>query len=96
MPYITSKRRVEVAPHAEVAETPGELSFQVTLLLTRYLRHHGVEYRSLNDVLGVLEGAKQELYRRLVAPYEDFKMDAYGDVGYQALLTTAAPTKGTR
>jgi len=37
-------------------------------------------YAELNEVIGVLECAKQELYRRVVAPYEDGKAKINGDV----------------
>jgi len=39
-----------------------------------------VRYAHLNEVVGVLECAKLELYRRVVAPYEDQKMTESGDV----------------
>jgi hypothetical protein len=37
-------------------------------------------YQSINDVLGALEGAKLEFYRRIAAPYEDTKIQENGDV----------------
>jgi hypothetical protein len=37
-------------------------------------------YADFNNAVGALECAKFELYRRLVAPYEDFKMAENGDV----------------
>lgn len=37
-------------------------------------------YKDYNEVIGVLECVKQELYRRLIAPYEDKKKDENGDV----------------
>jgi hypothetical protein len=37
-------------------------------------------YQRLNDALGALEGAKLEFYRRVVVPYEDWKMTENGDV----------------
>ncbi len=32
-----------------------------------------------NALIGVLESAKLELYRRMIAPYEDVKMKENGD-----------------
>jgi len=40
----------------------------------------GVKYATLNTVIGVLECAKLELYRRVVADYEDQKCEENGDV----------------
>jgi hypothetical protein len=45
-----------------------------------YIKDKGLSYQTLNDVLGALEGCKLELYRRQVAPYEDKKIQANGDV----------------
>lgn len=74
MPYITEKRR-----HF-IPENPGELSFQLTRLLASYVSLHGESYQTYNDIVGALEGAKLELYRRRIAPYEDQKMKENGDV----------------
>jgi hypothetical protein len=41
---------------------------------------NGENYQHFNDVLGALEGAKLELYRRRIAPYEDTKIVENGDV----------------
>lgn len=35
------------------------------------------------DILGALEGAKLELYRRKISPYEDIKIEENGDVYYK-------------
>lgn len=44
----------------------------------RRLRPAG--YVELNEVVGALESAKLELYRRIVGPYEDKKSAENGDV----------------
>ena len=77
MPYITRDRRLEASTHPE---TPGELNFAVTVLIRRYLLTKGLSYSHCNDVLGALEGAKAEFYRRVVVPYEDQKIAENGDV----------------
>ena len=38
------------------------------------------KYYHYNQLIGVLECAKLELYRRLVTPYEDIKITDNGDV----------------
>jgi hypothetical protein len=62
------------------AETPGELNYLFTKIATEYLSMNGENYQHFNDVLGALEGAKLELYRRRIAPYEDTKIVENGDV----------------
>jgi len=37
-------------------------------------------YADYNEVMGVLECVKQELYRRLIVPYENKKKEENGDV----------------
>jgi len=37
-------------------------------------------YRLGNDIMGLLECAKQEFYRRKLAPYEDLKIKENGDL----------------
>lgn len=41
---------------------------------------NGGKYDSLNAVIGVLECAKQEFYRRAAVPYENQKITENGDV----------------
>jgi hypothetical protein len=64
----------------DAATTSGELNYQITALLTKYLQYNGLTYRSINDILGALEGAKQEFYRRVAVPYENEKLVENGDV----------------
>lgn len=81
MPYIDYERRSIISK----PETAGELNFMITELLTSYIRDKGKSYATLNEVIGVLECAKLELYRRVASPYEDKKMTQNGDV-YQDIL----------
>ncbi len=39
-----------------------------------------LRYSKINSLIGVLECAKLELYRRVAAPYENDKIDENGDV----------------
>jgi len=53
--------------------TPGDLNYTITRAIDAYLGRKGINY-ALNEVIGVLECAKLELYRRIVAGYEDKKI----------------------
>lgn len=75
----------------------GELNFAVTTLVDNYLsalrefRKAGENnYEEYNSVIGVLESAKLEIYRRLVAPYENKKIVLNGDVYSNAQPATQA------
>ena len=50
------------------------------MLLKEYWDNHGPHYQTINDILGALEGAKMEFYRRVAVPYEQEKILDNGDV----------------
>lgn len=81
MPYIDPESRKSVPALETHAKTAGELNYEVTTLVDAWIAAHGgVTYANLNAVIGVLECAKLELYRRIAAPYEDMKRTINGDV----------------
>jgi hypothetical protein len=80
MPYIDGEARTRLEGGGRPT-TAGELNYAITRIVDRYLMDKGgVRYAHLNEVVGALECAKLELYRRLAAPYEDEKMRESGDV----------------
>jgi len=60
--------------------TLRELNYSLTQVILSYITRKGAIYTTINDVLGALEGAKLEFYRRVVVPYEDEKREENGDV----------------
>jgi hypothetical protein len=78
MPYIKENRRVELDNYSDIPRNAGELNYCITKLCLRYIKC--LDYQNINDVIGALEAAKLEFYRRLAAPYEDQKIKANGDV----------------
>lgn len=82
MPYIRPSMRDEFADGLSrlAPENPGELNYLFSSLAAAYLDLVGWNYQSFNDVIGALDGAKMEFYRRHVAPYEDRKITENGDV----------------
>lgn len=87
MPYIEQERRQELVifkdPFCEPPDnalTVGELNFQLTDVILNYMDTKGESYQTINDILGALEGAKLEFYRRVAAPYEEEKRKRNGDV----------------
>lgn len=80
MPYVSQESRARLntlRPPAML--TPGELNYCITQLVLAYLSPKP-SYAELNAVIGVLECAKLELYRRMVASYENAKIAENGDV----------------
>ena len=81
MPYIKPAYRECLQPNSVTnALEPGELNYQITAVIRGYIQNNGLTYRRINDVLGALEGAKLEFYRRVVVPYEAQKIQENGDV----------------
>ncbi len=79
MPYIKQDDRDRINNGGEPT-TAGELNYLITMKIDSYLNHKGISYTNLNEVIGVLECAKLEIYRRLVSNYEDEKIAENGDV----------------
>jgi len=81
MPYIKRERRADFDRFPrEVPRTAGELNFCLTTIVNSYLRYKELNYQTLNDIIGALDGCKLEFYRRQVAVYEDKKILENGDV----------------
>lgn len=80
MPYILPERRDALLKNGHDMLNAGELNYILTRILLRYIEHRGMSYQTLNDILGALEGAKLEFYRRVVEPYESTKLTQNGDV----------------
>jgi hypothetical protein len=84
MPYIKREDREFSDPYSrEFARgdiaTAGQLNYAITMLIKEALGPTP-NYDAINSVVGVLECAKQEVYRRVAAPYEDKKKKENGDV----------------
>ena len=79
MPYIKQQRREALLAGAKPQDA-GELNFTISVLVDDYLQEKGLRYAQLNEVIGALDCAKLELYRRVAAPYEDEKIKENGDV----------------
>lgn len=88
MPYIEGSERVDIdaSLHDVLGYmeyngcTQGQLNYIVTKIIKEYINIHGKRYAVINDVIGVLEAAKLEMYRRVAAGYEDHKIETNGDV----------------
>jgi hypothetical protein len=103
MPYIDQHRRLEIYYDRDAAETAGELNYLITDMINGFLLKAAstdppitqLKYEHINAVIGVLECAKLELYRRIAAPYEDCKKDINGEVYPRALRAEEKGVTGT-
>jgi hypothetical protein len=88
MPYILQEDRRKFVDISYVKPmTAGELNYCITMLCHQYLAatsengdKYSARYQKHNDVIGALEGAKLEFYRRMTGPYEDVVIEKNGDL----------------
>lgn len=89
MPYIRPTKRDLLKDGVNLLSgmisTPGELNYVITklihdCLLYDYLSSKGLNYAAINEVIGVLECTKMELYRKIAAGYEDKKQLENGPI----------------
>jgi len=80
MPYIDGERRIALSlSPTDEPQSAGELNFLFyTIAMDYWRRRHN--YQAANDIIGALEGAKLEFYRRRVSFYEDEKIKQNGDI----------------
>lgn len=85
MPYIKPERRErldakieELVQVVDLNHREGELNYIVTRLFWE-LKGEG-KYHDFNELIGAVECAKMEFYRRKLAPYEDEKIKVNGDI----------------
>lgn len=84
MPYIKQEDRLcfdsSIEEIAEVVENEGDLNYIFTSLIHKRLENVGLKYQTVNNLIGMLECCKLELYRIIAAPYEDIKKQENGNV----------------
>lgn len=79
MPYIKKERRAALDGIA-FPKDAGELNYTITMFCIEYLKNTEERYADYNAIIGVLESAKLEFYRRAVSKYEDKKIIENSDV----------------
>jgi len=87
MPYIKEEDRKRLEFYCDLngdldvkIKTSGELNYLFTIIALTYLEQNGKSYQRINDILGALDGASKEFYRRVAVPYEEEKITLNGDV----------------
>ena len=80
MPYISQVERQLAADRTLIPRKEGQLNYLITELVKQYVDLNGLNYATINSVVGALDCAKMEFYRRVAVPYEDKKIAENGDV----------------
>lgn len=84
MPYIKREARGTLDEHlrplACQISTPGELNYAICHMARQLAHYMGNNYAAHNTVMGAIDCASREYYRRVIAPYEDTKITENGDV----------------
>lgn len=91
MPYIRDDKRKQIESEldqliikfldTEDGGTAGRFNYLISSMMGAILNNdERISYARINELIGVLECAKMELYRRVAAPYEDDKSRINGDV----------------
>ena len=79
MPYIPLSEKSKV-DYDNLITTAGQFNYAIHQVMSIYFEQNGFNYQTCNDIIGALDCAKMELYRRLVGEYEDRKILQNGDV----------------
>jgi len=86
MPYIKQEYRPE---YEEVVNAltfamdnmrAGDLNYVIFAATKRYIKHHGMGYERLRDILAELDECRSELRRRFMFGHENSKILENGDV----------------
>jgi hypothetical protein len=85
MPYIAQDDRDGFEEFRGVVsgiepKTAGEIQYMIAVIVAEFMKNSDYRYQNMNDVMGALNGANLEFYRRYVAPYEDECIAKNGDV----------------
>jgi len=92
MPYITTYNKDKFTSNADdngvatyleeldLGNFVGHLNYLNYKIVKRYIQKNGNKYFTFCAVVGTLICCVLEIYRRLVAPYEDKKIKENGDV----------------
>ncbi len=80
MPYLEKSIKDSLDHRVMVASEPGHLTYRLYKECLSYIKLRGKRFAVLCEVVGALVCCLLELYRRVVAPYEEEKIKINGDV----------------
>lgn len=85
MPYIPTPQKEKIdrgliALNLSELSDSGSLNYAIHQIIAQYISQNKESYQTYNDIIGALECAKMELYRRLISEYEEKKILLNKDV----------------
>lgn len=86
MPYLLPEDRTRIVNSSKelitinAINSAGDLQYAIAEMIHSYLFRTGLSYQNCNNIMGALAGAQMEFYRKVVAPYEDEKIELNGKV----------------
>lgn len=91
MPYLEEGDKYEVDAHGlnqlleycirlELKYFAGVLNYIIFKIVRRWIKQNGRKYFCFATIVGTMICSVLEIYRRLIAPYEDTKIAENGDV----------------
>jgi hypothetical protein len=84
MPYIKEEGRLPlnilIETLAETINSKGDLNYVICELVGKLILNTKISYTQISEWIDGVDGAENELRRRLLDPYEDLKIDQNGDV----------------
>ena len=84
MPYIEQEYRFKVDQivkyFLDTGKIHGRLNYFLFKLTKEAIKRNGESYGSYKEIIGELECAKLEIYRKLVSNYEDKKEKENGEI----------------
>jgi len=85
MPYLPTSQKEKIdrgliALNLSELKDSGDLNYAIHQIISQYISKNKKSYQTYNDIIGALECAKMEIYRRKVSAYEEIKILQNGDV----------------
>ena len=84
MPYIKQNEKnlyeYYLKNISQFITNPGELTYCIYRLMLLMTKKNNKSFANMSSIIGSIECAKMEYYRRIVSPYEDKKIKENGDV----------------
>ena len=90
MPYIKTGGRLPldilIGSLAEKIRSKGDLNYVICELVGQLIVNTKISYTQISEWIDGVDGAENELRRRLLDPYEDLKIVENGDLPSFALI----------
>lgn len=100
MPYIKKKDRekfkVPIAELIELIQEKGELNYVTCEIVSGLILKYSIGYERISEWIDAVDGAENELRRRILDPYEELKIIENGDVELLVKLLNKIEAKGNR